>query len=103
MEDVRPGVLQYFRFDICIFVFFLWYFFFVWRVMYLFERRNSIFVCFRYSFCCCMLFSKKQAVWRKEKEMKNKVMNILKYFVVSVFFLGICFGILVSFLRGPRH
>lgn len=39
-----------------------------------------------------MLFSKKQAVWRKEKEMKNKVMNILKYFVVSVlifFFLGI--------------
>lgn len=40
-----------------------------------------------------MLFSKKQAVWRKEKEMKNKVMNILKYFVVSVlifFFLRDC-------------
>jgi len=31
-----------------------------------------------------MLFSKKQAVWRKEKEMKNKVMNILKYFVFVV-------------------
>lgn len=105
MEDVRPGVLQYFRFDICIFVFFgifcLTCHVFIW------EKEFDIWL-FWYCFCCCMLFSKKQAVWRKEKEMKNKVMNILKYFVVSVliFFEGlsmrkcICFGILVSYKGG---
>lgn len=64
-------------------------FVYLFFVSCVFERRNTIFWLFWYCFCSCMLFSKKQAFWRKEKEMKNKVMNILKYFVVSVFF-GVC-------------
>lgn len=64
MEDVWPGVLQYFRFDICIFVF-LGFFL---RVMYLFERRNSIFGCFGIVFVVvCCLAKNKQFGERKKK------------------------------------
>lgn len=67
MEDVRPGVLQYFRFDICIFVFLVFFFFF-WCVMYLFERRNSIFGCFGIVFVVvCCLAKNKQFGERKKK------------------------------------
>jgi len=57
-------------------------------VCYVFEGRGvhifCVLFCFVVFVIVCMLFSKKQAVWRKEKEMKNKVMNILKYFVFVV-------------------
>lgn len=59
---------------------------------------------FFFIFCFVCWFSKNKQFWRKEKEMKNKVMNILNIFscLVAVVDAKLCvlFGVLT--IRGNR-
>lgn len=83
-------------------IFFL--FGFMLRVVRLFFIEFFFYILFFFIFCFVCWFSKNKQFWRKEKEMKNKVMNILNIFscLVAVVDAKLCvlFGVLT--IRGNR-
>lgn len=90
MEDVRPGVLQYFRFDICIFVFLVFFFF---GVSCIYLREGIRYLVVQVLFLLLYVVQQKTSSLEKGKrneKQSNEHIEIFCCFCFNFFFFRDC-------------